>query len=133
MVKTATLASVASIVAGSWDVYAYLALCRSGCLPASYTAPSQGILGLLFASLSVVLVAVGLVGFVGPKTIFYAGVVSALLVVALEVVSYASIGQFYFYTTLILVVLSLLLAVGAVRAKTGVSEQSHPLNLPVFG
>jgi hypothetical protein len=131
--RVATFASVVSVLAGAWGLFAQLSSCHSGCLPASYTAPNQGFLGLLFLLLSVVLVIDGLVGFVGPKAVFYAAIVFALLIDVVELLSYSSIVQVYFYVTLALVTLSLVLSLGAARARTGVSEQSHPMNLPVFG
>jgi len=133
MVKVPTLASAVSIVAGGWDVYAVLSVCHSACLPGSFSAPYQGFQGVLFAALSVILVLEGLAGFVGPRTVFYAGVFVALPIDAMELLNYSSIIEADLYVTLLLVTLSLVLSLWAARSGTSVSEESHPMNLPVFG
>jgi hypothetical protein len=133
VVRIATFASAASFLAGAWDLFAYLSLCHSGCVPASFSAPNQGIQAILFLFMSILLAVGGLVGLVGPRTVFYATAIFALVIDAVEALSYSSVEPVSLYVTLALVTLSLLLSIWAVREGTGVSEQSHPMNLPVFG
>jgi len=49
------------------------------------------------------------------------------------VINYSSIAAGSFLITIILVTVSVVLSVVSATRKTSVSEQSHPMNLPVFG
>ncbi len=83
--------------------------------------------------MSAILLLEGLSAFVVPKTVFYASFFTALLVDLTELLDYGSVAPAYLYTTLIVATLTLVMSVLAARARTGVSEQSNPMNLPVFG
>ena len=84
-------------------------------------------------ALAVVLVVVSLATYVGPAVLFYVSAAVSLIIDAIEVLNYSSIGPGNAYVTLILVTLSLGLSVAAARHRTAVSEQANPMNLPVFG
>lgn len=84
-------------------------------------------------ALSIVLILVSLVAYVGPKRIFYGSALfSALLAVSVWVG--AGSDQTVF-TVLMLAMAGLTMVLGVVAARTEprVSEESHPMNLPVFG
>jgi hypothetical protein len=122
------------VVAGFWNVWVYFQVCRSATpLCAAQQAAPTGGEGTIVFALAVILVLDSLATFVGPAVLFYASAALSLIIDAIEVLNYSSISQGEFYVTLILVALSLGLSVVAARRTTGVSEQSHPMNLPVFG
>ena len=117
-----------------WNVWAHFQLCsglQSSCA-AQQAAPGGGE-GTIALALGSLLVVVSLATFVGPAAIFYASAGLGLIIDTIELLNYSSIVQGGFYVTLILVTLSVGLSVAAARRRTGVSEQSHPMNLPVFG
>ena len=131
MPRLGTIASLTGIVAGGWNVFAYLGACHSLCLARS-TAPSDA-LGVVYAGLAVVLVLVSLAGLIGPKVLFYASALVAVLVDAVEAVGNAEVATGVLVFSFALVTLSAVVSLLAARAGTGVSEQSNPMNLPVFG
>jgi ABC-type multidrug transport system permease subunit len=83
--------------------------------------------------LAVILVVGSLATFLAPATLFYLSAALGLGIDAIEVLNYPVIGKGLFYVTVILVTLSLVLSLLAATRRTNVSEQSHPMNLPVFG
>ncbi len=84
-------------------------------------------------ALAVVLIVDSLVALVGPKRIFYS---SALLSALLAGSEWIGSGSGAAAATLLVVAAAgatLALSVVAARFEPQVSEQSHPMNLPVFG
>lgn len=129
-----TVAALVGVVAGSWNIGAYLQACRSAqrLCPAFQTAP-PGAEGTVVLGLAVILVVGSLATFLAPATLFYLSAALGLGIDAVEVLNYPVIGTGLFYVTVILVTLSLVLSLLAATRRTSVSEQSHPMNLPVFG
>ena len=74
-----------------------------------------------------------MVTLVGPKSVFYASAVLGLLIDIAEIMNYAGIASGPLYVTVALASLSVILGLLSARRGTGFSEQSHPMNLPVFG
>jgi hypothetical protein len=83
--------------------------------------------------LAVVLVLISLATFIGPAALFFLTAVVGVAIDALVVINYSSIAAGSFLITIILVTVSVVLSVVSATRKTSVSEQSHPMNLPVFG
>ena len=129
-----TAAGIVGIFAGLWGVVCYLLSCSSSLAlcPAMSAAP-PGVLGTVYAVLAGLLVLSSLVTFVGPKSVFYGSALLGLLIDVAEVMNYADIASGPFYVTLALATLSVILGLLSARRVTGFSEQSHPMNLPVFG
>lgn len=95
-------------------------------------SPVHGIWVWVVTVVSVVLVVDSLVALVGPRMVFYAqAVLAALLIVTEWAASDAA------SLAMLLVVLAgavtLVLCILAARHEQRISEQSHPMNLPVFG
>jgi hypothetical protein len=91
----------------------------------------NSLLRTLVQGFSVVLILGSLASFVGPRKVFYvlallSAVLGGLLLNA-YVNTVAEIG------TLGLLVIDLVISLMAARSEFKVSEQSHPMNLPVFG
>ena len=129
-----TAAGIVGIFAGLWGVVCYLLRCSSSLAlcPAMSAAP-PGVSGTVYAVLAGLLVLSSLVTFVGPKSVFYASALLGLLIDVSEVMNYDDIASGPFYVTLALATLSVILGLLSARRGTGFSEQSHPMNLPVFG
>jgi hypothetical protein len=134
LVRLGTFAAIVGVVAGSWNIWASYQPCLASgpdalCLE---TAPS-GMDGTLVFGLAVVLVIGSLATFLAPAVLFYLLAAIGLVIDAVEVLNYSAIGSGPLYVTLILMTLSVALSVLAAVRRTTVSEQSHPMNLPVFG
>ena len=133
MVRIGTAAAAFGVLTGLWTIAAFY---LDG---VAHTCPSTGcpqtgpaLWGIVVLALSAVLVVDSLVCFVGPRRVFYA---SALLsaVLAVSVFLSSSFEDVVVYATLGLLGVSFVVSVVAARWETKVSEQSHPMNLPVFG
>jgi hypothetical protein len=81
-------------------------------------------------AVAVVLILASLVTFVGPKKVFY---LSAALSAILAVLVQESILNPAVILTVILAIAAFALGLVAARREARVSEQSNPMNLPVFG
>lgn len=115
-------------------IVAYFLSCRgplAGC-PTFVPGP-PGLQGTLAAGLAAVLILVSFVAFVGPSLLFYAASLVCIFIDVLEAANYSAIAPGSLYMALGLVTIALALDLVAARQRTGVSEQSHPMNLPVFG
>jgi hypothetical protein len=135
LVRTATAAACLGVLAGLWNVGEYFLACgRSSTqlCPAQRSAPA-GLEGTLVLVLAILLILVSLASFVGPSVILYASGVLGLAIDVIVILNYSSIGPGSFYLTVALVTLSAALSLIAASRRTSVSEQSHPMNLPVFG
>jgi hypothetical protein len=132
LVRLGTAAALVGVVAGFWNVWAYVEECRGPVCPVFQDAP-PGTEGTAVLAMALILVLGSLATFLTPASLFYLTAVLGLLIDAMEMLNYSVIGTGPFYVTMILVTLSVVLSVLAATRRTAVSEQSHPLNLPVFG
>ena len=133
MARKGPVAFFVGVIAGSWNVLAYLGSCHSSTLCSLRSLAPADLLGEAYAALSVLLVLVSLASMFGPKPVFYVSAIMALLVDVTEAAGYANVATGPLVVTLALTTLSAVVSLIAAREGTGVSEQSHPLNLPVFG
>jgi len=83
--------------------------------------------------LAVIIILVSLATFIGPAVLFYLSAAAGVAIDALLAVNYSSMAEGSFFVTVILVTASVVLGVVSAMHKTSMSEQSHPMNLPVFG
>jgi hypothetical protein len=122
------------VVAGLWVIWEYFQACGgvTSLCPSWQPAPT-GTEGTVVLGLAVVLVLVSLATFIGPIVLFYLTALVGVAIDALFVVNYPSIAEGSFLVTVTLVTVSVVLSVVSAMRKTSVSEQSHPMNLPVFG
>jgi len=134
LVRLSTAAALVGVVAGIWNIWAYFQECRgSTSLCPSWQSAPPGADGTVVLGLAVFLVLVSLATFIGPTVLFYLSAVVGAAIDALVAVNYSSIAVGSFVITVILVTASVVLSVLSAMRKTSVSEQSHPMNLPVFG
>jgi hypothetical protein len=89
--------------------------------------------GTVVLGLAVILLVISLAEFLAPPALFYLSAVVGAIIDATEVLNYSGIASGSFAVTVILVTLSLALSLASATRKTGISEQSHPMNMPVFG
>ncbi len=134
MARLGTAAGALGILTGLWTlavVYLDGALrsCPSGgCPPSGFDW-----YGAAIVLLSILLIFNSAVSFVWHSQVFYVtSLISALLTVAL-LLDASSIDPAVFWFTVVLPALSAVVNLFAARVRTAVSEQSHPMNLPVFG
>jgi len=89
--------------------------------------------GTVVLGLAVILLIVSLVEFLGPLELFYISAAVGVVIDAIEVLNYSNIAPAPFVVTILMVTLSVGLGSATATRRTSVSEQAHPLNLPVFG
>ena len=132
--RLSTAAALVGVVAGLWNVWAYFRECRgvTALCPSLHSAPT-GTEGTVVLGLAVVLVLVSLATFIGPALLFYFSAIAGVAIDGLVAINYSSIAEGSLFVSLILVTVSVVLSFVSATRKTTVSEQSHPLNLPVFG
>lgn len=87
--------------------------------------------GVLTEGLAVVLILGSLLCMVGPRRVFYVEAVVTLFLAASIVV--APTPDAIAFVTLGITAVAFVLSATAARWEPRVSEQSHPMNLPVFG
>jgi hypothetical protein len=134
LVKLGTLAASVGAAAGFWNIWAHFQSPEaSGVFILMQQHAPVGEDGTIVLILAIVLALASLATFVAPASLFYVSAAASLLIDALELLSYSSVVQWAFWVTIVLTSLSLGLALLAGRRRTSVSEQSHPMNLPVFG
>ena len=119
MVKLATFTSVLAIATGLWTI-----------LTAAYSFPTTW--NPVVFALAVFLVLGSIVSLVGPKSVFY---MSALLSAAEATIIFlgSNLTNFFTLVSVGLLAVTFVLCILAARWEVKVSEQSHPMNLPVFG
>ena len=129
-----TAAAIVGAVAGIWNIWEYFEDCRGGTspCPALHTTPT-GTEGTAVLGLAVVLLLFSLATYIGPAFLFYVTATAGAAIDCLVAINHTSIAEGSFLVTLILVTASVVLSVASATRRTTVSEQSHPLNLPVFG
>jgi hypothetical protein len=126
LVRIGTVAVVVGLFDGIW----ILAVQYLGRLGASVMVNDWGPLTL---ALAVVLIVDSFFSMVGPRKAFYVTAVIALLVAG-SIFSVVGTGyELVADLTVILTLALFVLALVAARREPKVSEQSHPMNLPVFG
>ena len=132
--RLSTVTALVGVVAGLWNIWAYFQECRgvTSLCPSLQPAPT-GTEGTVVLGLAVVLVLVSLATFIGPTVLFFLSAVAGVAIDALVMVSYSSIARGSFLVTVILMTVSVVLDVVSAMHKTSVLEQSHPMNLPIFG
>ncbi len=134
MARIATAAALVGVVAGFWNVYEYLQVCRGAAVSCSaQQAAPTGIAGEAVLALAVLLILNSVATFIGPTALSYVSAALGALIDAIVILNYTDISTAAFYITAALVTLSVILSALAARRRTGVSEQANPMNLPVFG
>jgi Na+/melibiose symporter-like transporter len=82
---------------------------------------------------AIILVLDSLVALVGPKRIFYVSALLSALLTGSEWLGSGADVTAVKVLTIAMACVTLVLSVVAARLEPRVSEQSHPMNLPVFG
>jgi len=95
--------------------------------------PLHGYWETLTLALAAVLVLDSIVAFVGPSRIFYSTALVSALLAGSEWVGGGSDASTAILLSVVMGGATLVLSVGAARFEPKVSEQSNPMNLPVFG
>jgi hypothetical protein len=133
-----------TVLEGIWLFYAYFTgptvyvgavICGPGC-----PVPPQIYLWLLLP-LGVITLIVGLLGVWGASFAYLAATVLSATVLVVTGYTVFSLAGFAAYTSILneaavvaaLAVVTMLANAFAIRAKTRLSEQANPMNLPVFG
>ncbi|QQG48006.1 MAG: hypothetical protein HY247_04325 [archaeon] len=134
--RLGTLAAVSGVLAGVWamggefafSAWAYGPFCTSD---VCFSAPGWFSLGV--GVVGGILVLSSLAGFFGPRRSFYVGAASGGAIVVLLLAVWGEVGVAFYWSLLILALVAGTLSVLAARSRTALSEQSNPMNLPVFG
>ncbi|MBI3859838.1 MAG: hypothetical protein HY296_06360 [Thaumarchaeota archaeon] len=134
MVKSSTVGGVLGLVTGFWTLGASyfdgVAMhCPLGGCP--YTPPSY--LGIAIIALGGALVSSSAVSFFLSRNVLYVSGGLSALVGVLVLINASQIDSTVLWITLLLSALTAAVDFVAARSRTAVSEQSHPMNLPVFG
>lgn len=89
----------------------------------------------LLGALGILLIFDSAVSLVGPRRVFYGEtIVSGLIVLFLiSIEGIRVVNASFFLAASVLSVAAAVLSLLAARARTGFTEQSNPMNLPVFG
>ena len=131
MARFATLAAALGALSAVWTIVTtYLSVLPSpACGPIVCSTIHNS--GWVVESLAIVLLIVSAACLIGPKSLFY---LSSLFSAVLAGTVYA-LTEFtaIVAATLVIYAAALVLGVLAARSEASVSEQSHPMNLPVFG
>ena len=135
--KLVTLAAAVGVAAGVCAALGGIGFPQGayppdGCAPGSCLGVSSYYPAVV-GSLGILLVVACILGFLGPKVAMYAATAVSAAIAALTLGVYTEMSLFYFWATLVLASIAAVLAFVAARLQTGMSEQSNPMNLPVFG
>jgi len=84
-------------------------------------------------ALAFALILDSLIAFWGPKRVFYVSALLSALLAGSDLSGSTSRTDVITLVTIAASCISLVLAIAAARFEPDVSEQSHPMNLPVFG
>lgn len=128
MVGIRTVAALVSLgtslygmaVAGYWDSIVHLAVGIAG--------PN-----IILVTAGVILLLDSVVCFFGFTNAFYVSAVLSAVIILLEVAQSIPLAGTAFVVGAILCVVTIGLDILGARRKSVVSEENHPLNLPVFG
>ncbi|MBI3022784.1 MAG: hypothetical protein HYY68_03540 [Thaumarchaeota archaeon] len=104
------------------------------------SCPSNGCPTSLFTYLPAVLLSVAailvvdsVICFVGLRIGFTVGVVLSAAIVVLVGAQWGTFGNLSSSLSIVLSALAIVFGLVSMRSGRGISEESHPLNLPVFG
>lgn len=128
-----TIAAAVGIVNGIWGIVAgfyWKVLFQPPPAGISVLLPATN---LAMVAVGIVLTLVSFVCLIGPAVTFYGSVIASLAMVGVEFVTGAGLDTTGFIVSLILMVATIVLGMVAATRKQHVSEENHPLNLPVFG
>jgi len=134
MVGVRTIASLVGILAGLWAIGGTVAdgLARNTVCSTQLPCPSPPGPNVFVLALAGLLILTSLVCLFGPSVVFYASAVLSVLLGASMVLD-SNLGDPVVEMALGLAAASFVLSVVAARKRVGISEQSNPMNLPVFG
>jgi hypothetical protein len=133
LVKVGTGAAALGGLAGLWDVYGtYSGGFGSQCVPTATICGLTEFGSTSFLVLGALLVLVSLISIVGPRKVFY-GSAAISVAIAILVAITTPVTETTALISLALGASTLVLSLVAARRETKVSEQSNPMNLPVFG
>lgn len=134
MVRLGTAAGGLGVLTGLWTaVVSYverpLPPCPSaGCPPSGFT-----IYGVAILALSIALIFNSAVSFVWHRKVFYVSSLLSVILTLVVALDVNSIDPAFFWVAVVLDAVTAVANLFAARVSTAVSEQSHPMNLPVFG
>lgn len=136
MVAARPLAGLLGILSSAWGLFMGLFLKEFvGTNIGGQPPPVPGSIEIILVS--ALLLITSLVCFVGFKLALYLSGVIAAVLIARVYISYATsssgVSPFDFLVATALCVATIVLDILAARHKVAVSEENHPLNLPVFG
>jgi len=100
--------------------------------PSGMPCPPAGVWSIYVVGLALLLILNSLVCLVGPSIVFYGSATLSVLLGASMTLN-SSFGNPVVLLAFALVAATFLLSLVAARRKTAISEQSNPMNLPVFG
>jgi Na+/melibiose symporter-like transporter len=123
LAKIATLAAGAGILTGLLTVGAWF----------SGLAPLRPFWATLALAMAIILILDSFVTFVGPKRVFYVSALLSALLTGSEWIGSGSDATVVTALTIIMACVTVVLSMAAARLEPKISEQSHPMNLPVFG
>ncbi|MDA4124339.1 MAG: hypothetical protein OK438_02630 [Thaumarchaeota archaeon] len=109
--------------------FAYPSQCPSGAQCASSPWSVITILG----ALGILLIFDSAISYVGPRRAFYGETGVSVLIAVLLVSITGEASATYFWLTLTLALLAAVLSLVAAIPRSALTEQSNPMNLPVFG
>jgi hypothetical protein len=87
----------------------------------------------IVVALAALLIADSLIAMIGPRKVFYSVALLSALLAASEWAGARSGLSWGGAVTVVLAVATVALGVAVAFREPGVSEESHPMNLPVFG
>ncbi len=135
MAKAGSLAVAAGVATGAWGVIVwYYGGFNPNCFGAACSSPD--ILATLILAFAAVLVVDSLACLVAPRKAFYASAVLGAIVAVLvgyDGLYLGTLANAGVDVELALAAVTVVLSLFAARSGGGVSEQSNPMNLPVFG
>ncbi len=120
------ISAVGSIV---YPCSVYLA-CRGSVL---VSFAGLGWVPTVIGALGILLIFDAVLCLVGPRKTFYGMTVVSILIAILLIAVAGEVNGLFFWPTLVLALVASALSVLAARSKFGLTEQSNPMNLPVFG
>ena len=123
MVKITTLATGAGILTGLLAAGAWF----------SGLTPLRPFWVTLALTVAIILVLNSFVVLVGPKRVFYVSALLSALLTGSEWLGSGTNATVASMLTIAMACVTLVLSIIAAKLEPQVSEQSHPMNLPVFG
>jgi len=128
LVGVRVVAAAVSLVNGVWGVVAGLYSTRMFGVDLS---KGGGELWILIVA--VLLILDSLICFVGFRTALYGSAALSILLLLDIILFGAAIASAAFAASALLGLITVVLDIVTIRRRSGVSEENHPLNLPVFG